>query len=193
MTTQGNSRVSVLVLFPLLMLTACRDDVHRTWSEEARLSDGRTIVVHRTIEGKKGQEPGFPGAWLPTSTSIDIPAAAAAGGVPPPPWRGSLVPVLLDYEQAQDTWRLIATVPTCEEWTKLGRPEPPYLEYQSTGGQSWRQVPLEPQRIGQKTNLLPSPGTDETGRLIPLHEKEYQFLGLFNNYQQIVTRWNTSC
>ncbi|MBN6104913.1 hypothetical protein JR064_22440, partial [Xanthomonas sp. CFBP 8703] len=120
--------------------------------EEVRLSDGQLITIDRTAKGHIQRELSGPMGWEPSEETLRL--SGISGAKAPPTWRSNLVPIVLDYDAATLTWIVVATYAYCGAWYKMGKPQPPYVEYVSTDGGEWRVIPLDPGRIDQLANLL---------------------------------------
>jgi hypothetical protein len=108
---------------------------------------------------------------------------------PPPEWRDVYVPVLLDYDASSKSWSMLASFYYCETWYALGRPIPPYIEYQSNDGSPWKRVSLEERFIGRDTNLLTGPRTDGEPKLVTIADKEFRQRSAARKYQRILRKW----
>ncbi|EIL97734.1 hypothetical protein UU5_04621 [Rhodanobacter sp. 115] len=177
-----------LVLALTMALAGC-GKVSLQWSEQVRLRDGQVVVVQRTAQGKTYSELGGPGGWrYPVEMSVSI--AKALGNIKTPPvWRDTYVPVLLDYDASSGSWSMLASFYYCETWYALGRPIPPYIEYQSIHGASWERVPLEQRFIDRETNLLTGPDTDGEPDLVTIADKDFRQRSAARQYQRILRKW----
>lgn len=171
-------------------VTGC-GQVDLRWSEEVQLTDGQVMVVKRTAKGEKLGEIGGSGGWEQTEMSIEIEASPSESE--PPVWRSAFVPVLLDYQKQEKTWSVVATFYTCTGWYDLGRPELPYVEYQSRNGGQWEIVPLEQRLIGQKTNLLSDVHSGGEPAFLSLEAKKGRGNNAGAKYREIVAVWHTNC
>lgn len=171
-----------------LILIGC-DQANVRWSEEIRLSDGQVIVAERTAQGKTYSELGGAGGWRePVAMSVSI--SNTSGGIDPPPvWRDTYVPALLDYDTAKKSWSIVATFYYCETWQELGRPIPPYIEYQSISGGPWQRVQLEERLLDREANLLTGPSSDGEPSLVTIKLKEKNQLSVTPMYQRILRKW----
>ena len=197
-------RTNQAILWPMrffvfagaLLLVGC-DQASVRWSEEVRLTDGQMIVVRRTAQGKTYSELGGTGGWRdPVQMSVSI--DPTPGGIKPPPeWRENYVPALLDYDPRSKAWSIVATFYYCETWHAMGKPIPPYIEYQSTSGGPWQRVPLEEKFIDRETNLLTGPSTDGEPSLHKIEAKELIQRSAGRKYQRILATWgpeeNNNC
>ena len=178
----------MLALATALMLVGC-DQANVRWSEEVRLGDGQMIVVRRTAQGKTYSELGGTGGWRdPVQMSVSI-APTPAGIKPPPEWRENYVPALLDYDPNRKAWSIVATFYYCETWHAMGRPIPPYIEYQSTSGGPWQRVPLEERLLDRETNLLTGPSTDGEPSLVTIESKDLNQRSAGPMYRRILRTW----
>src|SRR5262245_58973220 len=99
-----------IVIVGLLWLAGCRE-VDLRWSEEVQLASGHVIVVQRTARGEKLVELGGPGGWEQKEMSLAINPPATRPK--PPEWRSAYVPVLLDHDESENRWSIVATFYTC--------------------------------------------------------------------------------
>lgn len=188
----GNSHLRCIIALVAALLMAGCDRASVKWSEEVRLADGQMIVVARTAQGKTYSELGGTGGWRdPVDMSIAI--TKAPGGIKlPPEWRDTYVPALLDYDDLDKSWSIVATFYYCETWHALGRPIPPYIEYRSVNGAPWQRVPLEERLIGREANMLTGPSTGGEPSLVTVEEKEKAQRSATSMYQRILREWGSS-
>lgn len=177
------------LLMSLLLVTAACSKVNIEWSEEVQLSDGSTLVIDRTAQGEKKYEIGGPGGWNQTEMSVRI-KPGANNMKPPPVWRDAFVPLLLDYEPSTQTWSLVTSFYFCSTWYELGKPELPYIEFQSIGGGAWIRVPLESRLIGRDSNLLTGPDADGEHSPVTLKDKQARGRNTSEGLKKIVSQWN---
>jgi len=178
-----------LTLISTVSLAAC-DKVNVKWREEVQLEDGVVVIAERTAKGKKYSELGGPGGWKQGEMTVVI-TKAPNNIKPPPEWREVYVPVLLDYQPFSNSWSMVATFFFCETWYELGRPIPPYIEYQSINGAPWRRVSLEERLIGRKTNILIEPDLDGEPGLVKIGEKERRQRRVGPKYKKILREWGS--
>ena len=136
-----------------LLITACSKHVSKKWQEEVALGDGRVIWINRTTSYMKhpkaliGERRGLTKLEL----TIDIPANPVAPA--PPQWKFDAIPILLDYDQANKTWFIIAAPLYCDSWVKAGKPQFRNWQYEVENGQ-WVVKPLNKKLVGRDANLL---------------------------------------
>jgi len=104
-------------------------------------------------------------------------------------WRKEHVPILLDYQPQERTWRIVATHLACKGWERMGRPDLPYVEYQSKNGGPWEIIPLEEQLIGRKANLFPGMRSGVGPELVTPEETDKFNLSAEERYQRIISVW----
>lgn len=180
--------VARLLTFAGAMVLAGCGEVNLQWSEEVRLEGGQIVLAERTARGKKYSELGGPKGWNQTEMSVVI--TKAPNGIKlPPEWRAAYVPALLDYQPSSSSWSIVATFYYCETWYELGRPMPPYIEYQSINGSPWKRVPLEERFIDRKTNLLTGPRSDGEPSLVTIADKELRQRSAAPKYKHILRKW----
>lgn len=189
----SNSRMASWLVYGLaiagaIVLPGC-DKASLQWSEEVRLQDGQMVMAERTAQGRTYSELGGTEGWRdPVEMSVSV--TQAPGNIKPPPeWHDAYVPVLLDYDASSKSWLMLATFYYCETWYALGRPVPPYIEYQSTHGSPWRRVSLEERFIDRETNLLTGPRTDGEPDLVTIADKEFRQRSAGWRFQRILRKW----
>lgn len=171
-----------------VMLMAACSKVNLEWSEEVQLADGSTLIVDRTATGEKKYEIGGPGGWNQTQMSLRV---SPSGGMNPPPvWRDAFVPLLLDYEPTTGAWSLVTSFYFCSTWYELGKPELPYIEFQSSGGGAWTRVPLESRLIGRESNLLTGPDADGEHARVTIKDKLARERNTSERLKKIASEWN---
>lgn len=160
------------------------------WKEQVQLLSGETIIVKRTAHGKSLGELGGPGGWEQSEMTLEIDDPAITEK--PPEWRFPYVPMLFDYDAAKHEWFVVATFYTCKGWYDLGRPKLPYIEYRARQGK-WEVVPLEPELIGRKANLLTGVHSGGEPSMVTLDYKRKQDRDAAREYKLIVEEWHTTC
>lgn len=180
--------VACVLMLALTLTTAC-SRVNLEWSEEVRLADGSTLIVDRTAQGEKKYEIGGPGGWDQAQMTLRI-NPKENGVRPPPVWRDAFVPLLLDYDHFTQTWSLVSSFYFCSTWYELGKPELPYIEFQSTGDGTWIRVPLESRLIGRDSNLLTGPNAKGEHARVTLKEKEARERNTSQRLKKIIPQWN---
>lgn len=180
----------------LMMMSGC-GVIELTWSEEVRLPTGSLILVERTASGEGRGEIGGPTQWEPTEMTLSIPPGTPQGTSVPPLWRSEFIPILLDYDKTTDTWSIVATFAYCSTWRRIGRPDSPYIEFQSRAGGAWQKIALEEQRIEQPTNLLVGVLTAvrAAGKpaIVREREKEERRVQAGEKYKNITGNWLNNC
>ncbi len=177
------------MLLASLILCGC-GKVQLKWVEEVRLQDGRVLVVQRTATGTPRSELGGPQSWEQTEMSIAFDQAPAALALPPM-WRAVYAPVLIDYDQTTRTWSLVVAFYRCETWYALGRPIPPYVEYQSIDGQPWQQVVFQERFIGRPANLLTGPRSNGEPGLVTIVDKEERRRSAAPIFKRVLRKWGS--
>ena len=174
-----------------IMLARC-GDVNIDWQEEVRMADGEMLLVYRTAKGEKQRELGGPGGWKETEMSLEV-LKLPDNWKLPPIWRKEYVPILLDYQPQEHIWSIVATFYYCTGWERLGRPDLPYIEYQSKNGGLWQVIPLEERLIGRKTNLLSGPSSKGEPKLVTAEERDRRNRRAAKEFRWIVSKWSNSC
>ena len=158
-STVSPRRITLVNITSILLVTACGyfvftfGDVNLTWSEQMTLSDGSLLVVRRGVVGNSfGRSRVQPEAWLPSSFSIDV--SKSFSGVPI--WRAQLRPIFLDLVAPNGNIVIIAEPKDCDEWSRIGKPNPPYLAYELQE-HVWTQIEVPLQFLGRSANLLRTP------------------------------------
>lgn len=182
-------RATVLCCAALLLLTGC-GKVEITWTEDLVLEDGRSLLLHRSAQGKTIGELGGAGGWEATQMTLEI--ATPKSPLNPPTWSQRWVPMLFDYDAQTKEWFLVATFYTCTDWYDLGRPKLPYVEYRARNGR-WEEVPLSPALFGRKSNLLTGMRADGKPQHVTVEFKTLRNGGAGDSYKKILNKWNTSC
>ena len=184
------SRLTSL-LVAVLVLGAC-GEVDTKWQEQVDLSEGKLILVERTAKGRSDREIGGPGGWEPTEMTLTIQDNSTAIKSPPT-WRSKYVPILLDYDVKSVTWSIVSTFYYCSEWSELGKPASPYLEFQSVKGQKWQLVTLENRLIERQANLLVGPRTGGESAVVFLDEKNRRNRRASDMYKKVISEWKGNC
>ena len=164
-----------------------------SWKEEVRMLDGETLLIYRATRGKK---------QAATEVSLEV-LELPDDWVLPPIWRKeedyqsqeptwTYVPILLDYQPQEHTWSMVITFAVCLGWERLGRPDLPYVQYQSKNGEPWQVVPLEERLIGRKTNVFSGkrfPGQSK----LTVEEKEKFYSSAADRFREILATWSNNC
>ena len=120
-----------------------------SWTEEVKLSNGRTVQVERQeryeIVGSIG---GARGA-LNLEARLRVLDQAPAS----PEWVDRLEPLLLDVDTANSELVLICTSGDDQVWSARGKPTPPYWQFRLHDGK-WIQEPVQEFVFGRETNLV---------------------------------------
>ena len=161
-----------------------------SWQEEVLLISGELIIVKRTAQGSPLGELGGPGGWEAKEMSLEIEKPDRVNK--PPEWRFAFVPMLFDYDAKNEEWFVVATFYTCGPWYDLGRPDLPYVEYRARQG-AWEIVPLSPELIGRKANLLTGVSSKGEPPLVTLEEKKKRDGRAGASYRTILGKWHTTC
>ena len=181
----------LIAIFLMYWLLDC-GGVKVNWSEEVLLSSGKTLFVKRSVQGKKMGELGASSGWYTTEESLTI-DAREIGLFSPPEWRTAYKPVVLDYDEANHEWFIVATFSVCQGWYDLGRPALPYVEYRVSEGGIWRTVPLSQDLIGRKRNMLTDVRSGGKKKKISLRDKSRRGRRSGDKYQEIVGHWFSNC
>lgn len=164
--------------------------VDTSWTEDVSLHDGTTVVVKRTAQGQALGEVGGPGGWRVTQMTLAIESPKTVADVPS--WSQRWVPILIDYDTEAKEWFLVATFYDCSDWTDLGRPKLPYVEFRAKGGR-WVQGTLTPALFGRSANLLMRVPADGKLKHITLEEKNGRDARAAKEYKAIQSIWITAC
>jgi len=186
---RGRRWLPSILTLAALALAAC-GFVDIAWKEEVLLASGQKIVVKRTAEGNKLGEIGGTGGWSASRMTIEIVDPKLPTN--PPIWSEPWVPMVFDHDPDTKEWFVVATFYMCEDWYSLGRPPLPYLQFRAHDGK-WEQVPLDPKLYGRKANMLTGPKSGGERGLVTLDNKKMRRHRAAEQYQEILSRWPTSC
>jgi hypothetical protein len=143
--------LTMLMLAPTL--GACASVKTVEWTEDVKLSDGRTIVVQRANDYRRVMDAGagFQRGWL-------FQKSLFAGELPPPiqrsmSWEGTLIPLVLDFDAAKHLYfvGVLGTSHSQFEW-KVPRGEFHVAFRWMNDG--WQQITLSELPRSIKPNLL---------------------------------------
>jgi hypothetical protein len=126
-----------------------------SWQEEVLMHSGDILTVRRSASMKRFSDtPGGPAGWSYQEGSVEI-VPSRDRPAPPSRWQSSYRPLIIDLDHQGDRseWLIVATFASCWEWTELGRPRLPYVEFRYRDGQ-WAQQPLSAKLVGRAANLL---------------------------------------
>lgn len=126
-----------------------------SWTEEVRLSDGRTIVVDRS---NRYDDVG----WTKPASSGLFQRARLAFATPRPiihlkDWEGSAQPLILDVRDGKAY--LVAIVTSYSGVEEFGKPDPGYVAFVFSGDH-WKRIDLKDLPSGLSVNLLVLPRAD---------------------------------
>jgi len=183
-STVANLFCRGLALGTCAVLVACGPRGLGPWQEEARLSDGRKIVVERYEEAEVRQPIGDVGAAFLTRTTLKFVAPPELATLPV--LSTQYRPLILDFDPAIGTWFVIAfderacmqPIPEAIHQGIMDRTGRinlrPNFEYRLVDGK-WLEVPVGAERIGLPVNLLVQRMTveywNDKGLPVPLVEK----------------------
>lgn len=171
-----------------LLLSGCSNYAKNEWSEDVQISTEELVRVHRIAEGETYSEFGGVKSWDVKVNSLNVTDGQKIKMFPPV-WNGEYIPILLDYQAATEQWSLVTTPNTCEAWYALGKPNPPYIEYQSISGSAWKRVPVEGRLIGRETNLLTGPRVTGEPNFVGISEKIMRRRNAAPKYRSIIRVW----
>ena len=183
----------LFMLVSISLLAACHEGTgpaSKSWSEEVLLHNGTTIWVERTAryEVQIGELSGTGGGNIDNLFStIKVPDNPVAP--PPPEWVfEDAVPLLLDYDEAKQTWYVVATFYSCGIWRRWERPMPPYRQYEVNNG-IWEVVPLNMALVGREANLMTGVVRNKRSRVSIQDRIQHQRLS-GEKYRMIVDQWD---
>jgi hypothetical protein len=142
------------VLFIFGCLNGCAFLGHKynvTWQEEIQLDDKKIIWVEKSSKGVSYYGFGAPGGYEYYGSTLAL--IFPLNGITFPKLYSAHKGILIDFEEKTNTLSVV-TMPYCTEHWLMGRPNPPYVVYQSVGGEVWKVVPLESRLIGRTKNLM---------------------------------------
>jgi hypothetical protein len=135
-----------------ILLSSCSSTKQIEWKEEVLLQTGEAIIVKRVIQMQEDFELSQGRNWVPREQKLNIKHPLLNNGQEAI-WALDAVPIILDYDIQRKQFFIVATIALCEQDRALGRPRPPYLLFEFSGGE-WRQVELRPVLEGKTANLL---------------------------------------
>jgi hypothetical protein len=146
---------AAFLFLALISVTACAQTRQIDWTEDVRLSDGRTIVVKRTGEYRRVTDAGagFRQGWLleRSGLSAELPAPISRSVS----WQGSLEPVVLDVHSGAIVY--LVGVPANgrarHEW-KLPRHE--LYAVLRLGTDGWERISIDQLPTSMQPNLFVS-------------------------------------
>lgn len=135
------------------MLAACSSMRHYEWTEDLRLSDGRTVLVHRSEDRRRVIDPGtgFQEGWLFQKSTMYASLPAPINRTVS--WEGSLAPVALDI-YANETCYLVNIVPTLSGSHEWRVAENEYYVAFRLAEHGWERIPLSSLPDAVQPNLL---------------------------------------
>lgn len=153
------SRKWSLGIFLVWMLTpalgACSNMRHFEWTEDVKLSDGRTMIVKRTEDYRRIMDvgAGFQKGWLLQKSSI-------AAELPSPIqrkvfWEGSLFPLVLDI-QSNNSVYLVGVPSSGAAQTEWKVPDHEFYVPFRLVQDNWQRIPLADLPLSVQPNLAPS-------------------------------------
>jgi hypothetical protein len=150
--TKHLCNVPLAAILVTLLLTSCSNRVpsELSWTEEVRLSDGRTIVVARSVGLRDDTTAGGPMEIATTRSEVRALEPADAF----PPWSAPLLVQYLDVSAATNEWVLIAEAYGCDSWDAIGRPSYSTRVMYVVREGRWVMQPLTDELVGRKANML---------------------------------------
>jgi hypothetical protein len=133
-----------------VLLAYCHGMGRRSWSEEVRLDDGRTLEIDRYVKFDSSNS--LAGDSF-SSKDLKSTLVFKGNNAISPEWDIPLVPIVLYADVTASEWVIVATTSNCDTWAERGSPRPPYWEYRLKG-ERWTQVPVSKTSYGRKTNLF---------------------------------------
>jgi hypothetical protein len=179
----ANSRPSGVLVSAWLLFGLCagcteKDNVLGPWKEEVKLSDGRVIVVQRFESFDINRPIGDPSSSFVQAARVKIVEPPDLAGIPElvMPYR----PVIFDFDPVLGRFYAIGVTDNpCWLPQELQRKymDPtrrfnihPNFEFRLIDG-AWTGVPIGPERLGLKANLLIKRTTIDRFDVLPLSEK----------------------
>jgi hypothetical protein len=145
--------LAMLMLAPTLGACASMKTVE--WTEDVKLSDGRTIVVQRFEEYRRVMDvgAGFERGWLFQKSGIvvELPSPVSRKAV----WKGTLIPLVLDVQSGNEFYLVgvIATGHGQFEWKVPAHEFYVVFQWINDG---WHRIPFADLPRSVKPNLLAS-------------------------------------
>jgi hypothetical protein len=145
--------LTMLMLAPTL--GACASIKTVEWTEDVKLSDGRTIVVQRVAEYRRVMDvgAGFERGWLFQKSSItaDLPAP----GHRKVSWEGTLTPLVLDILQDKAIY-LVGTLGSGANRSEWNVPRHEFYVVLRLTDSGWERIQLAELPLSARPNLLGS-------------------------------------
>jgi hypothetical protein len=139
------------MLVPLM--GACAETKQIEWTEDMRLSDGRTLVVQRYEEYRRVTDPGagFRVGWLfqRARISAELPAPIQRKIS----WEGNLKPLVLDIQPGNFVY-LVGRVATGAGRTEWKVPDHEYYVIFRMTNEGWQRIPIAELPLSVMPNLL---------------------------------------
>lgn len=147
--------LAVLMLAPIL--GACATVRTVEWTEDVKLSDGRTIVVERANEYRRVMDvgAGFQRGW-------NFERASIAADLPPPvgrrvSWQGLMSPIVLDVLNDGEVYLVGVPTPAGSDEWRVPRHEL-YVAFKLVAGE-WKRIAIADMPETLRPNLFVSAGT----------------------------------
>jgi hypothetical protein len=145
-----NGRFVAILVTLLFISCSNRVPSELSWIEEVRLSDGRTIVVARSVGLRDDTTVGGPTEIATTRSEVRALEPADVF----PPWSAPLLVQYLDVSPATNEWVLIAEAYSCDAWDAIGRPAYSTRVMYVVRDGRWVMQPLTDEFVGRKANML---------------------------------------
>lgn len=158
MRTRKGHSVVFLVWMLIPIVGACSNERHFEWTEDVKLSDGRMILVKRTVDYRRVLDigAGFQKGWLFQKSTItaELPAPVQRKVS----WEGSLSPLVLDI-QPDNTVYLVCYVPTGSAEIEWKVPDHEFYVVFRLENEAWKRIALDQLPLSVQPNLFASART----------------------------------
>lgn len=151
---------------------------------------GQILIFDRTAKGKSFGEIGGPGGW--SASEMTLALNQSVQGYSMPVWKFPYVPMLVDRNTETQEWFVVATFYDCTSWYDLGRPDLPYIQYNTREG-TWEKAPLDERLFDHKANLMTGIRSGGEPSFVTLAEKNERGKCSGAEYRSIIRTWQTGC
>mgnify|MGYP003382294959 CR=1 FL=1 len=189
--TRPTRLMCAAVTVAVTLLSACSNKRHIEWNEEVLLESGERLMTRRTALSQPFGQIGGPGGWENEGMTLEITAPVKPDN--PTRWSAKFVPLILDRDNQNGEWFIVATFYSCTSWYELDRPKLPYTEFRFRQGR-WVQQALSPKFIGRDANMLTDVQSNgEQASTIEAKRSRMNDPRMAPEYKRVVEKWSTNC